>query len=277
MKTKNQNQNGLSAKANKATGFLSALIFIFSLNQGLLKAQDKLTLRDGSEITAKIIEIDEFQVKFKPQDNPNGPVRLVLKSQVFMINYENGTKEVFSIETPQTVYANNPAKPIDTSIFIPKPNRKFGGPRLGLTFLTPGTMTNDLSERGKNPVLVQFGWQFETRLFSIENGPTGIVEFVPLVAGMEQGLFLPNASLLVGLRGAGPRAFEFAVGPNLSITGLGMVFALGTNFTSGNVNFPVNLAYIPSIGTNKTVNGQKVTEQSGHKITLTVGFNLRKK
>ena len=277
MKTTKQNQKVLTAKANKAAHVLTVLIFIFSLTQVPLFAQDKLMMRDGSEIMSKIVEIDDYQVKYKAQDNLNGPVHLVLKSQVFMINYENGSKEVFSAEPVQVQSSINGANRGDTTIFISKPNRKFGGPRLGLTYITPGTLSDQLSDRGKTATLVQFGWQFETRLFSIENGPTGIVEFVPLVAGMEQGLFLPSASLLVGLRGSGPRAFEFAVGPNLSVTGLGMVFAVGTNFTSGNVNFPVNLAYVPSISSNNTVNGQKVIEHTGHRITLTVGFNMRKK
>jgi len=51
----------------------------------------------------------------------------------------------------------------------------YNGPRVGFTILNEGTSKDMLLERGNQPFIVQFGWQFETRLFSIENGPTGLV------------------------------------------------------------------------------------------------------
>ena len=79
---------------------------------------------------------------------------------------------------------------------------------------------------------------------------------------MEQGMFLPSVSSLVGVRaGSG---FEFAVGPNLSVAGIGMVFSIGQNFTSGNLNLPVNLAFVPG------------GDGLGSRISIMIGFNMSK-
>ena len=63
------------------------------------KCQDILTLKTGEEINAKVLEINSSEVKYKPSDNPNGPLIVIMKSDVFMIKYENGKKEVFNETT----------------------------------------------------------------------------------------------------------------------------------------------------------------------------------
>ena len=70
----------------------------------ILLAQDKIILRNGEEIKAKVQEVGLSEIKYKKLDNLGGPVYTVLKSDVFTINYENGTKEVFgSAEDAHTV------------------------------------------------------------------------------------------------------------------------------------------------------------------------------
>jgi hypothetical protein len=267
----------------KKTVLLVTVLFSIDVN-----AQDKITLRDGSEINAKVLEVNEAEVKYKQADNLQGPIRVLSATDIFMIKYENGAKEVFkngSDANPERNLAipvrnvRQKATNADTGEFVPPRNPKFGGPRFGLTCITPGILTSRLENEGKNPLITQFGWQFEKRVFAIQNGPTGIMEFIPLVGGMEQGLFLPSASLLVGIRGSEKNPVEFALGPNLSVSGIGMVFAIGTNFHSGNINFPVNIAYVPSTGKREYngATGETITRQTGHRITLTVGFNMRKK
>ena len=60
---------------------------------------------------------------------------------------------------------------------------------------------------------------------------------------MEQGLFLPSVSSMVGARTS--NGVEFAMGPNLSLGGIAMVFGLGYNFKSGDLNMPVNIGFVP--------------------------------
>jgi len=125
---------------------------------------------------------------------------------------------------------------------------KLSGPRFGFTYLTDGSLMynlNDLPNVSKaNPLIAQFGWQFERQFMNAGN-TAGIVEFIPLIGGFEQGLFLPSFSTLVGIRKA--NGFELAVGPNLSLSGIGMVFGAGFNIKSGNINFPINIAFVPSV------------------------------
>lgn len=65
-----------------------------------LSAQDLLMLRSGDEIKAKVMEITNTEIKYKKYDNVNGPTISINKSEVFMIKYENGAKDVFKEETP---------------------------------------------------------------------------------------------------------------------------------------------------------------------------------
>ena len=80
---------------------------------------------------------------------------------------------------------------------------------------------------------------------------------------------MPSFSSLVGIRTF--KGFEFAVGPNLSLSGMGMVFTIGHNFKSGNLNLPVNIAFVP--GKNGSWGGDNPT---GARISLMVGFNVTK-
>jgi len=61
-------------------------------------AQDVLTKRTGEEIQSKVLEVTTTEIKYKKFDNLNGPLIIVLKSEVLMIRYENGTKDVFTDE-----------------------------------------------------------------------------------------------------------------------------------------------------------------------------------
>lgn len=59
-------------------------------------SQDVVTKKNGDEIKTKLIEITTDQVKYKKFENLEGPTYSILKSELFMIKYENGTKDVFT-------------------------------------------------------------------------------------------------------------------------------------------------------------------------------------
>ncbi len=265
-----------------------------------VKAQDILTLRDGNDLSVKVTEINETEIKYKDFKNLDGPIRVVYKSDVFSIKYENGLKSVFNtepiiqnnnIQENKTECKSGNVYDKDTSDFAKIRRKSFSGPRIGYTYITSGTTADYLAERGKNPGITQFGWQFEGRLFTVE-GLSGLIEFVPLIGGIEQGIIIPSASCLLGIRSSGKTSFEFALGPNFSISpnykgdtegAVGLVLAAGTSLRKGNINFPINLAVVPSIGskhdiyntTTKTTSSQSF--QTGWRISLLVGFNYRKK
>ena len=134
---------------------------------------------------------------------------------------------------------------------------ELSGPRVGMTYLSSGKTQSYID----SPMISQYGWQFETKFASGE-GVQGLVEWVVLAGGMEKGLFLPSISSLVGLRNAA--GYEFAMGPNLSLSGISYVLAAGKNFRIGELNVPVNLSWVPE------------HDDSSHRVSMTVGFNMRR-
>jgi len=218
------------------------------------QAQDILTKRNGEELNVKVLEITLNEVKYKRFDYLEGPTISILKSDVFMIKYENGSKTIFTEAAPQ-VTSPQPA-------YYEPQHLKLSGPRLGFTIISSRLIDNLKEEHEEtiSPFITQFGWQFETRIFTLDNGTSGLFEFVPLVGGLEQGKFLPSLSALVGIRG--PKGLEFGVGPNLSVAGAGLVLAAGTNFQTQGINFPVNVAFAPS--------------RDGARFSVLFGFNSRR-
>ena len=63
-------------------------------------SQDIIYKADGSEIKASVIEIDDTYVKYKNFEQPDGPVRNIKKSELFLIIYKDGTKEKFTAAPP---------------------------------------------------------------------------------------------------------------------------------------------------------------------------------
>ena len=59
-------------------------------------AQDVITLKNGEDIQAIVQEINEVDIKYKKFDNPNGPNYTLKKSEILMIRYANGSKDVFA-------------------------------------------------------------------------------------------------------------------------------------------------------------------------------------
>jgi len=92
--------NGVSPKNQRSRYklfFLFGFITLFGFNS---IAQDVILKLDGSEINAKVLEITDQQIKYKDFDFQNGPTRNVNISDVFMITYENGGKEIFNKQVP---------------------------------------------------------------------------------------------------------------------------------------------------------------------------------
>jgi hypothetical protein len=74
------------------------LFILFICSSNIIKAQDTLSTRYGESILVKVIEVGTAEVKYKKLDNLNGPMFSMLKSDLLMIKYENGTNEDFSKE-----------------------------------------------------------------------------------------------------------------------------------------------------------------------------------
>lgn len=61
----------------------------------IANSQDLITKTNGEDVKAKVLEISGNEVKFKKFNNLEGPIYTVLKSEILIIRYENGGKEIF--------------------------------------------------------------------------------------------------------------------------------------------------------------------------------------
>jgi len=61
-----------------------------------INAQDIIIYKDGSEKEAKVLKISTNEVVFKKYTNLKGPEYTESKSNIFMIRYEGGAKDVFN-------------------------------------------------------------------------------------------------------------------------------------------------------------------------------------
>jgi hypothetical protein len=57
---------------------------------------DNIILKNGKEISAKVIEITPELIKYKKCSNLDGPLISIYKNEVLMLRYSNGSKEIFS-------------------------------------------------------------------------------------------------------------------------------------------------------------------------------------
>ncbi len=72
------------------TTFVAVVINLQTTN-----AQDVLFKLDGEQVAVKVLEITPSEVKYKLTSNPDGPTYVLPKSEVFMVEYANGSKDVF--------------------------------------------------------------------------------------------------------------------------------------------------------------------------------------
>ena len=81
-------------------------------------AQDVIVQRDGSTILSKVVEVGTTEVKYKKYSNLDGPTYAILKSDIMVINYENGQKDTFNnaSSAPATTSADSqPSIPFEVN------------------------------------------------------------------------------------------------------------------------------------------------------------------
>lgn len=179
------------------------------------------------------------------------------------------------------------------------------GPRMGATMFTGETARILKSSANKGgfevePMMFQFGYQFEKQYLN-EGNFQALFEFIPMVTGLDQGLFIPSITIMNGMRN-NKSGWEFAFGPTFSVVTksrgyyandtqtwtlvqdsvqipanadvmtrldsrgessiqAGFIFACGKTFKSGRLNIPVNAYIIPN--------------NKGLRAGVSFGFNAR--
>lgn len=125
------------------------------------------------------------------------------------------------------------------------PRQSLNGPRFGFTTFT-GDVASARQAAGLQPVMTQFGWQFETQIVSLTGGTQALMEWVVLAGGVESDYPSLSLAWLAGYRLA--NGLELGVGPNISVARgqdeatTSMVIAAGATMPFGDLYVPLNVA-----------------------------------
>ncbi len=132
-------------------------------------------------------------------------------------------KEMFGMESNLEL-VNNLTKKNNYENAINNPNKtrlSLDGPRMGCVLIT-GEHAKILKSPEANggfdafPLMFQFGYQFEKQYLN-EGRVQALFEFIPMLTGLEQGIFLPSFTLMHGVRD-NKTGLEFAFGPTIALT-----------------------------------------------------------
>jgi TolB-like protein len=115
------------------------------------------------------------------------------------------------------------------------------GPRMGYSFITGNSA--DILRRSKlnggfdaAPYYFQIGYQFEKQYLS-EGKWQALVEFLPVISGVDQGLFIPSISILNGIR-SNKTGVEFAIGPTFAAVKKADVYLQDGKWLVADINNP---------------------------------------
>jgi hypothetical protein len=90
-------------KTMKQLFIIVSLLFV----AGMATAQDVIVKKDGSTISSKVEEINGTDIKYKKWGNLDGPLYSISRTEVLVINYQNGEIEVIQSNTNQTSDVNS--------------------------------------------------------------------------------------------------------------------------------------------------------------------------
>lgn len=131
-------------------------------------------------------------------------------------------REMFSLNNDQGMLVRL-TKPNNYESTINNPNEErlnLSGPRMGFVVFSGKTAMHLNAPKSKGgydvfPLMSQFGYQFEKQYLNSGNFQA-LFEFVPMITGLDQGLFIPSFTFMNGLRD-NKYGWEFAFGPTLNV------------------------------------------------------------
>ena len=102
------------------------LLIAFASSSFTLNAQDILVKKGGEVENVKVLEVSPTEVKFKKSNNPDGPVFIENRSNLYSIKYQNGEVQLFeekeksknTVSLPPSIYANPPKFTHEAELFI---------------------------------------------------------------------------------------------------------------------------------------------------------------
>ncbi len=219
-------------------------LFLFSTN---VFAQDNIIKKDGTEVLSKVIEIGETHIKYKNFSNLNGPVYTIPISDVFMVKYENGEKDIFkeTAEKTQNSIQQAPAVQNQQAATLPSGKAwsvKFGvdvAPALGVLWVH-NTNAKDMAG---------FSFLYAVNV-NIINNPSGV--FFEIGAGGMLGNYSVTENRIKSEIRTNTVNFDFMLGGMSSSfyykTGLRLGVLANAQARTGNMDFqPIDRESLSSV------------------------------
>ncbi|MCL1946077.1 MAG: hypothetical protein FWF51_02850 [Chitinivibrionia bacterium] len=101
----------------RALDFIKYFLAVSVIATGAL-AQDLITMRDGSEVQAVVVDVGTDAIKYKKWHYQDGPFFVVSVSKVFSIRYRNGEKDVFEAKEKPSVASSQ--QPLYYPVYVPQ-------------------------------------------------------------------------------------------------------------------------------------------------------------
>jgi hypothetical protein len=115
-------------------------LFLFLLVASSVFGQDILYTTAGNKLNAKVLEINNYDIKYKDYSNLEGPVYVITKMDVVLIQYSNGTTEVINSNPPTLAPKTTETVVTHTGQGISKGSSKDKKP-LNLYYLNPNMLS----------------------------------------------------------------------------------------------------------------------------------------
>ncbi|MEJ6662027.1 MAG: hypothetical protein QNL79_06805 [Bacteroidia bacterium] len=151
------------------------------------------------------------------------------------------------------------------------------GPRMGYTFFT-GDMAKTIrapkSQGGYEglPAFFQMGYQFEKQYLN-EGKWQALFEFIPIVSGLDQGLFIPSFTILNGIRN-NKNGLEFAIGPSMNITRETDAYLIGNKWVRQQDLDPNDPILLDGLDTKEVMDSRGTVDLQTY-VVLAAGYSLK--
>lgn len=173
-------------------------------------AQDIITRKNGEDIKAKVLEIDNNNVKYKLFDEPDGPIYTIRKSEILMIRHGSGRNEIFNTAPGSMWHYREPVTDLRAGMkyrelknvyhyrdYISGFGDRYNPALMGFcSFLIPGLGQMISGEVGRG-----FGWLggvFGANLVTIIGSGLTASSVVPLYDSYEYSVYFNEGKAMVG-------------------------------------------------------------------------------
>jgi hypothetical protein len=188
------------------------------VNAGRILRADKMLSGSVELIGEKIVfSLRLIDVKSETIEKYDITEYLNLQEEL-QIMAEISVNNILGIENNQSIV--NVLVDVEEPITTKYSSVQLNGPRMGVAYVTGDLAKGIQAPREEGgydgyPVLSQFGYQYEIQYLSAGQF-NALVEFLGMVSGLEQQLFIPSVVFMNGFR-FGKRHWEFAFGPSISL------------------------------------------------------------